>query len=197
MFCQLKAKKILFSCFFLTMTTPCFFKSARDLAQYIKARLQSSRSPTDPWPVPPTLLLAPRPRAQVEKAINLLEEALQHHCQSHVRPACSWLIVSPDQTSWDVREYVAELSPRQSGSNEELEKRLLAWFPPIYSKKFENDIPYVDKPCHIIDWNGHILLWYLPKVFFSEIARVITFTGLPAQDFTVIARNSFGNKQVY
>jgi hypothetical protein len=87
----------------------------------------------------------------------------------------------PDQTSWDVREYIEKLSPRQSGSNEELEKKLLARFPPIYQKTSENDIPYLDKPCHITDRNGRILLWYLPQVF-TEATRVITFLGLPVQD---------------
>jgi hypothetical protein len=82
---------------------------------------------------------------------------------------------SPDQTGWDVRDYAAELSPRQSGSNVELENKLLARFPPIYQPTSGIDIPYQDKPCHVTDSGGRILLWYLPMVF-SEEFRVITFT---------------------
>jgi hypothetical protein len=82
-----KSKKGLFFYIFLTMTTPRYFQPARDLSEYMKCRLQSSASPTDPRPVPPTWLLAPGPRSQVEKAINLLQEAWSCPCKSYLRPA--------------------------------------------------------------------------------------------------------------
>ncbi|EDR13507.1 uncharacterized protein LACBIDRAFT_322491 [Laccaria bicolor S238N-H82] len=77
-----------------------------------------------------------------------------------------------DTTTWDVWDYAADLSPRQSGSNEELEKKLLARFPPIYETA-GSDIPYLDQPCHITDRQGHILLWYFPEMFSEQLRTFI------------------------
>jgi len=77
-----KNQKDPFLFLFLTMTTPSFFEYARDLAQYMKARMQSSRRPTDPQSMALTWLLGPGPKVQVEKAINLLEEAWSHSRKS-------------------------------------------------------------------------------------------------------------------
>jgi hypothetical protein len=68
------------------MTTPRLFQSVRELAEYIKARLQFSRTQAGPPPVQPTWLLSPGPRAQVEKAINLLQEAWSRPCKSYLLP---------------------------------------------------------------------------------------------------------------
>ncbi|EDQ98391.1 uncharacterized protein LACBIDRAFT_336000 [Laccaria bicolor S238N-H82] len=125
-----------------------------DLARYFRGRLRSLHSPSVPRPAPPPWL-EPEAQASVERVINMLEEAFK----------------SSYTTTWDVRDYAADLSPRQSGSNEELEKKLLARFPPIYETA-GSDIPYLDQPCHITDWQGHILLWYFPEMF-SEQLRVL------------------------
>ncbi|EDR14419.1 uncharacterized protein LACBIDRAFT_321468 [Laccaria bicolor S238N-H82] len=130
---------------------------SQDLAHYIKGRLLSSRMPLiHAQPARPTWLLPSGPQVQVEKVIRMLEEAWN---QSSF----------PDETDWDVRDYVAELSPRQSGSNGDLENRLLTRFPPIYQSTSLVDIPCLDKPCHITDKAGHILLWYFPKLISEDL----------------------------
>ncbi|EDQ98619.1 uncharacterized protein LACBIDRAFT_335801 [Laccaria bicolor S238N-H82] len=119
---------------------------SQDLAHYIKGRLLSSRMPLiHAQPARPTWLLPSGPQVQVEKVIRMLEEA------------------------WNQSYYVAELSLRQSGSNGDLENRLLTRFPPIYQSTSPVDIPYLDKPCHITDKAGHILLWYFPKLISEDL----------------------------
>ncbi|EDR03961.1 uncharacterized protein LACBIDRAFT_306265 [Laccaria bicolor S238N-H82] len=137
------------------MTAPDFFQYTRDLARYFRGRLRSLHSPSVPHPAPPPWL-EPEAQASVERVINMLEEAFK----------------SSYTTTWDVRDYAADLSPRQSGSNEELEKKLLARFPPIYETA-GSDIPYLDQPCHITDQQGHILLWYFPEMFSEQLRTFI------------------------
>ncbi|EDR01065.1 uncharacterized protein LACBIDRAFT_312551 [Laccaria bicolor S238N-H82] len=108
-------------------------------------------------PARPTWLLPSRPQVQVEKVIRMLEEAWN---QSY-------------ETDWDVQDYVAELSLRQSGSNGDLENRLLTRFPLIYQSTSPVDIPYLNKPCHITDKASHILLWYFPKLISEDLQQLI------------------------
>ncbi|EDR12909.1 uncharacterized protein LACBIDRAFT_323739 [Laccaria bicolor S238N-H82] len=138
-----------------------------------------------PNPIPPTRASSPGPYIggnRKSPRLQKLEPTLQTPAQTsrvrlfepdpfqHGRPIFTkfWT----DTTTWDVRDYAADLSPRQSGSNEELEKKLLARFPPIYETA-GSDIPYLDQPCHITDRQGHILLWYFPEMFSEQLRTFI------------------------
>lgn len=76
-----------------------------------------------------------------------------------------------DVTGWDVRDYVAALSPKQSGGNEQREEQLRIQFPPIHHSIYATAV--VPHPCHITDMNGSILLWYLPNMFMPSFTVII------------------------
>ena len=70
--------------------------------------------------------------------------------------------------SWSVLDYIAELRNKGVQSNrrnDDLEAEMRWLFPPVvnYKKLYE--------PAVITDWDGRILLWYLPGIL-SHLRRV-------------------------
>lgn len=87
-------------------------------------------------------------------------------------------------TSWDVKNYISEITVRASGLNITVEDKLRKKFHPIYSPTaFQRD------PCVITDQSGNVLLWYLPRAMSlsTSVSPIIT---PPAISFEYAARNS-------
>ena len=67
-------------------------------------------------------------------------------------------------TSWSVKDYVKDLSPRQSGKNKLVEDRMRRKFRPIFE-----ETRFIRKACTIMDSEGNFLLWYLPQAFMLNL----------------------------
>jgi len=66
--------------------------------------------------------------------------------------------------AWSVTEYIQALKekgPKCTGRNEKIEKELEKMFPP-------GDSQFEDQPCVIADWDGIVLVWYLPGLLSRE-----------------------------
>jgi hypothetical protein len=68
---------------------------------------------------------------------------------------------------WDADGYVQELGIRPTGRNETMEAAMSETFPPAFAKP----LPMFREPLTIVDAAGHILAWYLPRLF-SQIMQV-------------------------
>jgi hypothetical protein len=60
---------------------------------------------------------------------------------------------------WSVVDYCAHLPARPKGFDCPREDEILAKFPPLYQRPF----PTVTEPCCVVDNQGVILAWYLPR----------------------------------
>ena len=83
---------------------------------------------------------------------------------------------------WSAEDYASKLPPRPNGIDSAKEAALEAEFQPLFGCPF----PLVSKPTSIVDRDGCILAWYLPRAF--REARQVTF---PAPNIIILELTMF------
>ena len=71
-----------------------------------------------------------------------------------------------ERMSWSAKAYMEELRKqgvRCTGQHEGIEEHLRHLFPPLETE-------FVHRPCVVVDSEGFILLWYLPRLLTSKRA---------------------------
>ena len=105
---------------------------------------------------------------EVVDATFIAEIAVEALCNQGEFYLCTlWILnlIGPVSVPWDSAEYIAELGLHNTGNNRQLERDLLARFPPgpAFQTPFGNDKAF-GTPVTIADQEGRIMFWYLPDI---------------------------------
>jgi hypothetical protein len=98
----------------------------------------------------------------------ILSQAFRVHSTIYILYWSAGVELSTVPVQWSAAAYADILTPMVSGQNEEQEQQYTRQFPPSNQPPF----PWTNDPAIVVDRDGVILLWYLPRVL--SAARLVS-----------------------